>query len=47
MPEQRVTSSGTPLQMVDLIRKMRDGHALDEREIGFIVEGAAKESIPI
>jgi pyrimidine-nucleoside phosphorylase len=33
--------------MTDLIRKMRDGHALDEREIGFIVEGAARESIPI
>ena len=47
MPEQRDASAGTPLQMVDLIRKMRDGQALDDREIGFIVEGAAKESIPI
>ena len=47
MPEQRDASTGAPLQMVDLIRKMRDGHALNEREIGFIVEGAAKESIPI
>jgi pyrimidine-nucleoside phosphorylase len=33
--------------MIDLIRKMRDGHALDEQEIGFIVDGAAKETIPI
>jgi len=47
MPEQRDASAGTPLQMVDLIRKMRDGQVLDDREIGFIVEGAAKESIPI
>jgi pyrimidine-nucleoside phosphorylase len=47
MPEQRDASTGAPLQMVDLIRKMRDGRDLDENEIGFIVEGAAKESIPI
>ena len=47
MPERRDSSASTPLQMIDLIRKMRDGHALDEREIGFIVEGAARESIPI
>jgi len=47
MPERTDAAAGSPLQMVDLIRKMRDGHALDEREIGFIVEGAAKESIPI
>jgi len=47
MPEQRDASAGTSLQMVDLIRKMRDGRALSAREIGFIVEGAAKETIPI
>jgi pyrimidine-nucleoside phosphorylase len=47
MPEQRDAGAGASLQMVDLIRKMRDGHALNAREIGFIVEGAAKESIPI
>jgi len=47
MAEQKDASSGAPLQMVDLIRKMRDGHALNDYEIGFIVEGAAKESIPI
>ncbi|MBS1806490.1 MAG: thymidine phosphorylase [Acidobacteria bacterium] len=35
------------MQMVDLIRKMRDGNPLDDGEIGFIVDGAAKESIPI
>jgi pyrimidine-nucleoside phosphorylase len=42
MPEK----SGTPLHMIDLIRKKRDGDALDAREIGFIVAGAATESIP-
>ena len=47
MPERRDANASAPLQMIDLIRKMRDGHALDENEIGFIVEGAAKESIPI
>jgi len=47
MPEEKDASNAAPLQMIDLIRKMRDGHALDEREIGFIVDGAAKESIPI
>lgn len=47
MPEETDASTAAPLQMIDLIRKMRDGHALDEREIGFIVDGAAKESIPI
>jgi pyrimidine-nucleoside phosphorylase len=47
MPERRDANARAPLQMIDLIRKMRDGHALDEHEIGFIVEGAAKESIPI
>src|SRR6201998_2899448 len=33
--------------MIDLIRKKRDGGALDDREIGFIVTGTAKESIPL
>ena len=47
MPEQRDASAPVPLQMIDLIRKMRDGRTLDEREIGFIVEGAARETIPI
>jgi pyrimidine-nucleoside phosphorylase len=47
MPEQTNPSSGASLQMIDLIRKMRDGQSLNDREIGFIVDGAAKESIPI
>jgi pyrimidine-nucleoside phosphorylase len=33
--------------MVDLIRKTRDGVALNPREIGFIVTGAANETIPL
>jgi pyrimidine-nucleoside phosphorylase len=32
--------------MIDLIRKKRDGGALNAREIGFLVSGAADESIP-
>jgi len=40
-------TSGAPMHMVDLIRKKRDGGVLDAREIGFIVAGAANESIPI
>lgn len=40
------TSTLPPLHTVDLIRKKRDGHALDEREIGFLAAGAASGSIP-
>src|SRR3569833_2010975 len=47
MTEQKDEAVSPSLQMVDLIRKMRDGNALNAREIGCIVEGAAKESIPI
>ena len=39
--------SGSPLCMIDLIRKKRDRDALDASEIGFIVAGAATESIPL
>jgi pyrimidine-nucleoside phosphorylase len=36
-----------PLHMIDLIRKKRDGEALDGHELGFIAQGAANESIPV
>src|SRR3974390_2485800 len=36
-----------PFHMVDLILKKRDGGSLTAREIGFIVRGAANESIPV
>jgi len=39
-------SSSAPLHVIDLIRKKRDGQALDAREIGFLVSGAANGSIP-
>lgn len=38
---------GVPLHMIDLIRKKRDGQALDAREIGFVATGAANGSIPL
>ncbi len=37
----------TPLHVIDLIRKKRDGLALDAREIAFLVSGAASGSIPL
>jgi pyrimidine-nucleoside phosphorylase len=47
MAEQSGASANAPMQMIDLIRKMRDGQALEAAEIEFIVAGAANESIPI
>jgi pyrimidine-nucleoside phosphorylase len=38
--------SATPLHMIDILRKKRDGGALDEREIQFVARGAADDSIP-
>jgi pyrimidine-nucleoside phosphorylase len=41
------TTRQMPVHMIDLIRKKRDRGALSEREIGFLVRGAASESIPL
>ena len=40
-------SALVPLHTIDLIRKKRDGGVLDEREIGFLANGAASGSIPL
>jgi len=39
-------SAETPLHMIDIIRKKRDGGALNAREIGFVAQGAASGAIP-
>ncbi len=39
-------AAAPPLHMIDIIRKKRDGGALDEREIRFVSDGAASGSIP-
>jgi pyrimidine-nucleoside phosphorylase len=40
-------SPNPPLHTIDLIRKKRDGGALNAREIGFLAAGAADNSIPL
>ncbi|HEX3893580.1 MAG TPA: thymidine phosphorylase [Terracidiphilus sp.] len=37
----------TPLHMIDLIRKKRDGQSLDARELAFLARGAADDSLPV
>lgn len=39
--------TSTPIHMIDLIVKKRDGGALNAREIGFLATGAADGSIPL
>jgi pyrimidine-nucleoside phosphorylase len=41
------TTDEVPVHTVDLIRKKRDGLALDPREIAFLVTGAASGTIPL
>ena len=36
-----------PLHCIDLIRKKRDGGTMEERELAFLAQGAADESIPL
>lgn len=40
------TDSATPIHMIDIIRRKRDGAELDAREIAFVAAGAASGSIP-
>ena len=40
-------SGPAPLHTVDIIRRKRDGLALDDREIKFMADGAADGSIPV
>ncbi len=41
------TPAHSPIHVIDLIRKKRDGLVLNEREIAFLVAGAASGSIPL
>lgn len=40
-------AAALPLHAVDIIRKKRDGLTLNEREIAFMVAGAADDSVPV
>jgi pyrimidine-nucleoside phosphorylase len=40
------SESASPLHMIDILRRKRDGGALSEREIQFVARGAADDSIP-
>src|SRR6516165_4272491 len=46
MTTRKKAAGDEPLHAIDLIRKKRDGAELDEREIRFLVTGAAVGSIP-
>jgi pyrimidine-nucleoside phosphorylase len=46
MIEKETKGAEEPIHVIDLIRKKRDGAALDAREILYLVRGAAHESIP-
>jgi len=43
---QNESLAAAPLHMIDIIRKKRDGGALNEREIDFVARGAVDDSIP-
>jgi pyrimidine-nucleoside phosphorylase len=46
-PGKTTASQPPDIHTIDLIRKKRDGGTLDEREIAFLVTGAANGSIPL